>query len=190
MEPLDLGDVVVQAISANRALFDDKSITLSTTTDPGIIPVVADRDKIVQVLTNLLSNAAKFTSPGGHVQVRTVRDNGHAIVEVEDSGVGISPDQLDAVFEKFRQVGDPLTAKPEGTGLGLPISREIVERHGGTLTALGAPGWGSCFRVALPLASTGADECGSEADGPPPDGADRTPLARPTLDVRDDVRIV
>jgi sigma-B regulation protein RsbU (phosphoserine phosphatase) len=190
MEPLDLGDVVVQAISANRALFDDKSITLSTTTEPGIIPVVADRDKIVQVLTNLLSNAAKFTSPGGHVQVRTVRDNGHAIVEVEDSGVGISPDQLDAVFEKFRQVGDPLTAKPEGTGLGLPISREIVERHGGTLTALGAPGWGSCFRVALPLASTGADECGSEADGPPPDGADRTPLARPTLDVRDDVRIV
>ena len=74
------------------------------------------------------------------------------MVEVEDSGVGLRPEQLDAVFEKFRQVGDSLTAKPQGTGLGLPISREIVERHGGRLWARGAPGDGSCFTMELPLA--------------------------------------
>ncbi|MGH7265692.1 MAG: ATP-binding protein, partial [Candidatus Rokuibacteriota bacterium] len=63
------------------------------------------------------------------------------------------PEQLDTVFERFRQVGDTLTAKPEGAGLGLPISREIVQYHGGALTARSAPGRGSCFRVTLPLAA-------------------------------------
>ena len=174
LEPLDLGEVVAQAVSANRALFDDKGIALSAASATLPVPVVADRDKIVQVLTNLLSNAAKFTASGGRVQVRVGREDGQAIVEVEDSGVGIPPDQLDAVFEKFRQVGDPLTDKPKGTGLGLPISREIVEQHGGTLTARGEPGWGSCFRVSLPLTGTDA---GTARTGPPESAtADHAPI--------------
>jgi signal transduction histidine kinase len=178
LEPLDLGEIVAQTVSANRALFDEKGITLATASDPDSVLVVADRDKIVQVVTNLLSNAAKFTSSGGRVQVRTARENGHAVVEVEDSGVGIPTDQIEAVFEKFTQVGDPLTAKPEGTGLGLPISREIVERHGGTLTARGESGWGSCFRVALPLAKPGAAPRG---DGAPLDEAGLLPLTGTAL---------
>ena len=120
--------------------------------DDGRPQVLADRDKIIQVLTNLLSNAAKFTPPGKRVQVRTFQAGAQAVVEVLDTGVGIAPGQIEAIFEKFRQVGDTLTAKPEGAGLGLPISREIVHSHGGTLTVQSAQGQGSCFRVTLPLA--------------------------------------
>src|SRR5262249_55129474 len=118
LEPLDLADVVTHAVGANRSLFEARGIALLVDCHTEPVPVVADRDKLIQVVTNLLSNAAKFTPAGGRVQVRTYRPgdgSNLAIVEVEDSGVGIPPDQADAVFEKFRQVGDPLTAKPEGT---------------------------------------------------------------------------
>jgi signal transduction histidine kinase len=115
--------------------------------------VLADRDKLIQVLTNLLSNAAKFTRQGGRVDVRAFVDDGVAVVEVEDTGMGIPPDQIEAIFERFRQVGDSLTAKPEGAGLGLPISREIVHQHRGSLTVRSVVGEGSCFRVTLPLAA-------------------------------------
>jgi phosphoserine phosphatase RsbU/P len=157
LELLDLGDVAVQAVASNRALFADKEIVLSVATPTGPTPVLADRDKLIQVMTNLLSNAAKFTDRGGRVHVQTRRQGGRGVVEVQDNGVGLRPDQLRSVFEKFRQGGHTLTAKPEGTGLGLPISREIVERHGGTLTASGAPGQGSCFQMALPLARSEAE---------------------------------
>ena len=135
----------------NHALFDDKAIELETSPFPDRVPVLADRDKIIQVLTNLLSNAAKFTPPGGRVWVRALSSDGRAVVEVEDTGVGILPEQMETIFERFRQVGDTLTAKPEGAGLGLPISREIVAHHGGLLTVRSAPGRGSCFQITLPL---------------------------------------
>jgi signal transduction histidine kinase/Na+/proline symporter len=154
LEQLDLSQVVAHAVEANHALFDDKGISLTTASDTHPTTVLADRDRMIQVVTNLLSNAAKFTAEGGQVLVRTVCEDGQAVIEVQDTGVGIPPDQLDAVFERFHQVGDTLTAKPHGTGLGLPISREIVQRHGGTLTARGEPGSGSCFRVALPLVTS------------------------------------
>jgi signal transduction histidine kinase len=155
-----------------------------------MVPVVADRDKIVQVVTNLLSNAAKFTAAGGRVDVRTLRENGHAIVEVRDTGIGIDSDQIDAVFEKFRQGGDPLTAKPEGTGLGLPISREIVERHGGSLTVRGEPGWGSCFQISLPLARPDGAEWKPEPDALAPDATAVMPLSETTAAMGHDVKIV
>lgn len=151
MDTLDLPDVVAHAVQTHRALFDDKGIVLTVNVADGGVRVFADRDKIIQVLTNLLSNAAKFTPSGGQVWVRTMPENSLAVVEVEDTGRGISADQIDAIFERFRQVGDTLTAKPEGAGLGLPISREIVQYHGGALTVRSRPGRGSCFRVVLPL---------------------------------------
>jgi Na+/proline symporter/signal transduction histidine kinase len=154
METLDLSEVVAHTVQAQRALFDGHRIDLVTSTLDGSVRILADRDKIIQVLTNLLSNAAKFTPAGGRVSVRTFPEDGRAIVEVEDTGVGIPPDQMDKIFEKFRQVGDRLTAQSEGAGLGLPISRHIVEYHGGSLTVRSAPGRGSCFRMALPLATS------------------------------------
>jgi sigma-B regulation protein RsbU (phosphoserine phosphatase) len=151
MEALDLGEVVSHSVQAHRALFDGKRIDLVPSGADGSVRVLADRDKIIQVLTNLLSNAAKFTPAGGRVWVRTFPEDALAVVEVEDTGVGIPPDQVDKIFEKFRQAGDTLTATPEGAGLGLPISRHIVEYHGGSLTVRSAPGQGSCFRMTLPL---------------------------------------
>jgi signal transduction histidine kinase/Na+/proline symporter len=151
METLDLSEVVAHAMQTNRALFDDKGIGLTAEASDGAVQVVADRDKIIQVLTNLLSNAAKFTARGGRVWVRTSQENGQAVVEVEDTGVGIPAEQIETIFERFRQVGDTLTAKPEGAGLGLPISREIVQYHGGSLTVRSAVGRGSCVRMTLPL---------------------------------------
>jgi Na+/proline symporter/signal transduction histidine kinase len=153
LEPLDLGEVVTRAVDANRALFEDKAIALAVQAPATAVSVLADRDKIIQVLTNLLSNAAKFTPAGGQVWVRTIMDGGQAVVEVEDTGVGIAHEQASTIFERFRQLGDTLTAKPEGAGLGLPISREIVHHHGGSLTVRSQPGHGSCFRMMLPLAS-------------------------------------
>ncbi|HWP34155.1 MAG TPA: ATP-binding protein [Thermodesulfobacteriota bacterium] len=153
MEPLDLGEVAAHAVRTHRALFDGKGIAVTLEPPAAPLPVVADRDRLLQVLTNLLSNAAKFTPAGGRVTVRAFADAASAVVEVEDTGVGIPADQLETIFERFRQVGDTLTAKPEGAGLGLPISRDIVRHHGGTLTVRSQPGRGSCFRVALPLAA-------------------------------------
>jgi signal transduction histidine kinase/Na+/proline symporter len=188
MEPIDLGEVVRHAVSANRALFDDKGIALTTVLATGPITVVGDRDKLIQVVTNLLSNAAKFTTHGGSVRVRSVCEEGLALIEVEDSGIGIPNDQIESIFDKFHQVGDTLTAKPQGTGLGLPISREIVHRHGGDLTVRARPGGGSRFRAALPVAS--AEET-DPAHSPPPattnaatPGADRSVASEVGADVR------
>jgi phosphoserine phosphatase RsbU/P len=190
LEPLDLREVVAVSVGANRALFDNKEIAFSYLPGSEDVPVIADRDKIMQVVTNLLSNAAKFTSSGGRVQVRTVSEGDRAIVEVRDSGIGIPTEQLEAIFEKFRQVGDPLTEKPEGTGLGLPISREIVEGHGGTLTAHVEPGWGSCFRVALPLNGSGAPAARLLPDTSEIDRFDEDPLPAARSVANADVRIV
>jgi signal transduction histidine kinase len=151
LEPVYLAEVVGHAVQANRSLFEGKGIALAAEgREPGP-RVLADRDKIIQVVTNLLSNAAKFTPVGGRVAVRTFEMDARAAVEVEDTGPGIAPDQLEAIFERFRQVGDTLTSKPEGAGLGLPISREIAQAHGGSLTATSGSGKGSCFRLTLPI---------------------------------------
>jgi signal transduction histidine kinase len=152
MEPLGLAEAVDHAVQVNRSLFVDKGIALTADAGSERPTVLADRDKIMQVLTNLLSNAAKFTDPGGQVWVRTFQDAGQAVVEVEDTGIGIPEAQTDEIFERFRQVGDTLTGKPGGAGLGLPISREIVQHHGGSLTVRSRPGPGSCFRMTLPVA--------------------------------------
>jgi sigma-B regulation protein RsbU (phosphoserine phosphatase) len=154
LEPLDLREVVAQAVQTHRALFDAKGVALTPPAPDGAVRVLADRDKIIQVLTNLLSNAAKFTPAGGRVWVRTIREGREAVVEVEDTGIGIPREHQGAIFERFRQVGETLTAKPEGAGLGLPISREIVQHHGGSLTVASEPGRGSRFRMTLPLVSS------------------------------------
>jgi len=154
LEPVDLGAVAAHAAEAHRSLFDRKHVALIVERAVASVPVLADRDKLIQVLTNLLSNAAKFTPEGGRVAVRSFTADGQGVVEVEDTGAGIPPGQLDAIFERFRQVGDTLTGKPEGTGLGLPISRDIVHHHGGSLSVRSVLGQGSCFRMTLPLEAT------------------------------------
>jgi len=121
----------------------------------GGVPLLrADPDRLLQVLINLLSNAAMFVpAAGGHVDLRLLQREGELTVEVQDNGPGVPPAQQALVFEKFRQGGDGRN-RPQGTGLGLPISRKIVEHFGGRLWLRSAPGEGACFGFDLPYKNT------------------------------------
>jgi signal transduction histidine kinase len=116
-----------------------------------VAPVSADLDRVIQVLLNLLSNAVKFCDPAqGRIEM-TLADTGEWVrVDVHDNGPGIDAADQKIIFEKFRQAGDTLTDKPQGTGLGLPISRQIVEHLGGRLWVESRPGAGACFSFTLP----------------------------------------
>jgi signal transduction histidine kinase len=118
--------------------------------DCGNIAVHADEEKARQVLINLLSNATKFTAPGGEVRVGCIEEEEMVHITVSDSGVGIPPDRLDAIFEPFVQIDRGLTSRQEGTGLGLAISRDLARHMGGNLTAISTAGVGSSFTLSLP----------------------------------------
>ncbi|MCW5593562.1 MAG: histidine kinase, partial [Burkholderiales bacterium] len=157
---LDVREIVLEAIHATSAIFKSRGVTVEARLAPAVPPVMADRDRLMQVLLNLLSNAAKFCTPGtGRVEVRLEGDAGGVRVEVEDNGVGISRENQALIFEKFRQVGDTLTEKPAGTGLGLAICRRIVGHFGGRLWVESEPGRGSVFSFRLP-APAAAGEAG------------------------------
>ena len=111
----------------------------------------ADRDRLAQLVANLLSNAIKFTPEGGRVTVRTFVDGGCAVVEVADTGIGIPAGEQDRLFQRFFRSSTATAQAIPGTGLGLVISRAIVEAHGGTMTVTSQAGAGTCFRVELPL---------------------------------------
>jgi signal transduction histidine kinase/CheY-like chemotaxis protein len=155
-DPLDMNELVNRAITATSSLFAQKSLQLQRDLAPDLPQVIGDGDRLVQVVINLLSNAVKFT-PEGLVRCQTEHQGDRVIVRVTDSGVGIAPEDQPKVFEKFRQVGNTLTDKPQGTGLGLPICKQIVEHHGGDLWVDSALGEGSTFSFALPLAVASED---------------------------------
>jgi signal transduction histidine kinase len=127
-----------------------RDIRLACTVDDHLGTIRADERKVKQVLLNLLSNALKFTPEGGNVDVRARANDGVAELSVADTGVGISPEDQQAVFEEFRQVG-AAAKKTEGTGLGLAISRKLIELHGGRLWVESTLGAGSTFTFTLPL---------------------------------------
>jgi two-component system sensor histidine kinase VicK len=130
-------------------------------------PVPADRDHLEQVLDNLVSNAIKFSPDGGTILLR-LRDQGDSVmVSIQDPGVGIPEDQLDAVFGLFYQAEDPVSRRTGGMGLGLYISREIISRHGGRIWAESEPGAGSTFNFSLPRKSV---VTGGPAPGRAPGG--------------------
>src|SRR4029453_680756 len=124
-------------------------LALGLTVDETLGDVVADERKFKQVLLNLLSNAVKFTPEGGRIDVRALHANGTVEVSVTDTGVGIAPEDQEAIFEEFRQVGHP-ARKREGTGLGLALARKFVELHGGRLWVKSEGGRGSTFTFSLP----------------------------------------
>ncbi len=119
---------------------------------PHLPPVVGDRDRLAQIVINLLSNAAKFApAETGIVRVGLEGDGAAEWVSVGDNGPGIAAGDQEAIFDRFRQVGDTLTRKPGGTGLGLAICRMIADHHGGTIAVASAPGEGATFTLTLPL---------------------------------------
>ena len=149
---VDIGEVARETMESLGQLFREKGVTLE-----GEIPaqgpvVLADRDRLTQVMINLLSNAVKFV-PGetGLVQVRVMSNDSEVRVEVVDNGPGLTVEECNVIFEKFRQGGNTMTDKPQGTGLGLPISRQIVEYFGGNLWVESRPGAGAKFIFTVPL---------------------------------------
>jgi len=151
IENVDMSSVIDQALASTAAVFDSKKLKLKKKLTKDIPTLKGDRDKLIQVLINLLSNAAKFTDQGEVVCSAAVK-NDEFIISVKDTGMGISEQDLEKVFDKFKQVGDTLTDKPKGTGLGLPISREIIEYHGGRIWVESQLGKGSTFSFSLPIA--------------------------------------
>jgi Na+/proline symporter/signal transduction histidine kinase len=151
--PCAADEVVKDALAATVNLFREKEIAVAVDLGPDLAPVIADRDRLMQVVINLLSNAAKFAPPGdGRVRVRVRRTGGGIGVEVEDNGPGVPPEERDLVFEKFHQVAEkPGRRKTAGSGLGLAICRHIVERCGGRIWVEDAVPHGARFRVFLPL---------------------------------------
>jgi Na+/proline symporter/nitrogen-specific signal transduction histidine kinase len=167
IEPVDLSAVIASSTHASAQLFRERRITLDTDATPGrtLPPVHGDRDRLVQVMLNLLSNAVKFCEPGrGRVQIRTAVDDGMVRVDVCDNGRGIPLADQGIIFEKFHQGGDLRTERPTGTGLGLPISRHIVDHLGGRMWVESTPGEGATFSFTLPVASSRETPAGTEGD--------------------------
>ncbi|MCS6944576.1 MAG: ATP-binding protein, partial [Sutterellaceae bacterium] len=151
---VDVREIVNQALAQMSQMFKDKGVRLQAQLPPQPVLALADADRLLQVLLNLLSNALKFCRPEiGEVQVVVSRDQNAVRIDVRDNGPGVRPEDLPYIFDKFRQGGDTLTAKPPGTGLGLHISREIIAHMGGRLWVESEYGHGACFSFTLPLAA-------------------------------------
>ncbi|HEX2257137.1 MAG TPA: ATP-binding protein [Afifellaceae bacterium] len=148
---VDPADLIAQAGDATASLYQAAGLRFETDVHPNLPAVQADRDRILQVLINLISNAVKFTSRGSIRCEAKPLSSGFVEFAVADTGVGIAPEEQATVFEKFRQVGDTLTDKPKGTGLGLAICKEIVEHLGGTIRVESELGKGSRFSFTLPI---------------------------------------
>jgi signal transduction histidine kinase/CheY-like chemotaxis protein len=158
METLSLSELIDRAVAATTSLFEGKPVQLVKEVEADLPAITGDKDRLIQVVINLISNAAKFT-PSGSVIVAASESGGEITVSVTDSGIGIAPADHQKVFEKFKQVGDTLTDKPRGTGLGLPICREIVEHHGGRIWVESELGRGSTFSFKIPAQTAAqADE--------------------------------
>jgi PAS domain S-box-containing protein len=148
---IDLTNVVEEAIATIRPAAEAKGVRLQTVMDTGAGPVLGDADRLQQVIWNLLSNAVRFTPRGGLVRVRLQRIDSHLEIVVSDTGAGIAPEFLPHVFERFRQADSRLSREYGGLGLGLAISRELIELHGGTVRAESdGLGKGATFSVSLP----------------------------------------
>jgi signal transduction histidine kinase len=127
---------------------------MESVVDPALGPIRADGRRLRQVVFNLLANAVRFTPEGGTVTATASREDGEVRIAVRDTGPGIAPEDQERIFETFRQVGD--RAGTEGSGLGLPLSRALIELHGGRLWVESRPGDGSTFVLALPAAPVAA----------------------------------
>jgi signal transduction histidine kinase/DNA-binding response OmpR family regulator len=152
LEPTDLASVIETAVESVRPAAEAKGVSLRTDIDPVEDLFRIDRNRFQQVIWNLVHNAVKFTHPEGAVKVRLSRVNGQAEIEVVDTGIGIAPEFLPFVFDRFRQADGSITRRHGGLGLGLAIVRSLVEMHGGAVDVESAGlGHGATFRVRLPL---------------------------------------
>ncbi|MCU1282433.1 MAG: histidine kinase, partial [bacterium] len=164
-EPLELAQVVAKAIAIASPLFEERRHRLDVAVAPSGLVADADATRLAQVVANLLTNAAKYTAPGGHVRVAAARDGGELVLRVADDGIGISPELLPRVFDLFVQGDRPVDRGEGGLGLGLALVRSLVQLHGGSVTvASEGTQRGSEFVVRLPA----LDGVAAPASSPPP----------------------
>jgi PAS domain S-box-containing protein len=168
-ERVELAAILERALETSRPAIEAARHRLTVTFPEEPLVVTADLTRMAQALSNLLNNAAKYTRTGGHIQLSASRAGGEAVIRVQDDGIGIPPEMLSRIFELFMQVDTSLERAQGGLGIGLTISRSLVEMHGGTLEAASAgPDRGSELVVRLPLAAeredpaSGSGEPGAE----------------------------
>jgi PAS domain S-box-containing protein len=150
-QSLDLSNLVADAVESNKGFADEHSATFVFSEVIPDVMVLGDSSRLSQVIANLLSNAAKFSPKGGNVEISVAQKNGVARVSVADHGPGIPADFIDQIFERFTQADSSVTREIGGTGLGLNISKSIIERHGGTIDFVTEVDVGSIFFFTLPL---------------------------------------
>ncbi|HOZ47053.1 MAG TPA: ATP-binding protein [Candidatus Hydrogenedentes bacterium] len=151
--PLAIRSVIDEVIAANRERAEDGSveITMSCAEDMDGVQVLADKDSMFMVFSNLLNNAIKYSPPPGHVEVVVEHDRTHVHVTVKDSGIGIAKEDQENIFDEFFRVKSAHTQRITGTGLGLTIVKRLVDMHDGAITVESALGEGSAFTVSLPI---------------------------------------
>jgi signal transduction histidine kinase len=143
---------LVKALSSSFASFAErKKITLKFNSTENEIIVYVDRDKFEKIITNILSNAFKFTPEGGRIEITINKTDNYAIISVSDTGVGIQKEKISKIFDRFYQVDGSHTREQEGTGIGLSLTKELVELHKGKIEVESEAGKGSTFRISLPL---------------------------------------
>jgi signal transduction histidine kinase len=150
-----LPELLRSAVSMHSERASRGGLELAVSTEPEEIAVTADERRVRQIVFNLLSNAVKFTPAGGKVDVAARLDDGQVDIAVADTGPGIPAEDLDTIFEEFEQTPDGRQAD-EGTGLGLPLSRKLVELHGGRIWVESELGRGSTFHFTLPVRQEGS----------------------------------
>jgi len=150
---ITLTEVIESLRSTIMPMLAPRKQSLNVEVEEGLPPVHADKAKLRQVLLNLLSNAAKFTPDGGELKIEAVRENDWCQVSVIDNGIGIKEEDQERIFEPFCQLDNPLTEEKDGTGLGLTLVKQIIERHGGRIWIESEYEKGSRFTFTLPLAT-------------------------------------
>ncbi len=160
MEPIFVSEIIERAARVTGNLFEEKRVKFVMDLEAGLPKIVGDKDRLIQVVFNLIENAIKFTEEGS-VTCSAKKLNNEVLISVADTGMGISVIDQEKIFDKFKQVGDMVTGKPKGTGLGLHICKKIVEHHGGRIWVESQLGKGSAFFFKLPYSAGSGELVGS-----------------------------
>lgn len=162
-KPVDLSGQASQVVEEFRAKANDKELELKVRADGEPLEAWADEGGVQIVLQNLISNAIKYTESGGEIHVRSYHQNGSAVIEVEDTGIGMKPEAAGDLFEPFRQASKGMSRKYEGTGVGLAVTQKAVEQMDGSIDVETQKGEGSCFALRLPSTEENPNLCRSSA---------------------------
>jgi signal transduction histidine kinase/ActR/RegA family two-component response regulator len=192
-QTLDLCEVAAQSVETVRPLAEQQRIDLAVSSVDGRMIVDGDPVRIDQIVTNLLTNAIKYTPEGGHVTLELQQEEGHAIIRVTDDGVGIDPERIDGIFELFAQAENAIGRAQGGMGIGLALVRNLTQLHGGSVRAKSdGVGKGSEFVVSIPLASAQEIDAAGRSEAPsrrPEPAMRRIAIVEDNNDVRDLLRL-